>query len=105
MNTQQQDAPFLFESLASIKDESSEHSMDLPMATVMNAPVKQEEEEPLGSSQPMKSLRASTSQKSGKGKPAPDNRSYGGEISKKRARRVRTLFMVNASNAVAFRRP
>ena len=91
MNAHQQDAPFLFESLASIKDESSEHSMDLPMATMMNLPVKQEEEEQSSSSQPMKSLRASTSQKSGKGKPVPENRSYAGEISKKRARRVCTL--------------
>jgi len=73
-NLQQNEAPFLFES---IKDESSEHSMDLPMS------IKQEFDE-----QPMKNLRTQTSQKSGKGKPIVENRTYGGEISKKRARRV-----------------
>lgn len=83
-NLQQQEAPFIFESLSSIKDESSEHSMDLPMTTTMNVPIKQEIDE-----QPIKTLRTQTSQKSGKGKPVYDNRSYGGEINKKRARRVR----------------
>ena len=85
-NLQQQEAPFIFES---IKDESSEHSMDLPMTTTINVSIKQE-----GDEQPMKSLRTQTSQKSGKGKPVFENRTYGGEISKKRARRVR-LFILN----------
>ncbi|CAF5186262.1 unnamed protein product, partial [Rotaria magnacalcarata] len=85
--THQQETPFIFESLSSIKDESSEHSMDLPMASAINIPIKQEYDEQPVLQQPIKSLRTQTSQKSGKGKPLFDNRSYGGEISKKRARR------------------
>ncbi|CAF2074249.1 unnamed protein product [Rotaria magnacalcarata] len=86
--THQQETPFIFESLSSIKDESSEHSMDLPMASAINIPIKQEYDEQPVLQQPIKSLRTQTSQKSGKGKPLFDNRSYGGEISKKRARRT-----------------
>ncbi len=86
-NLHQQEAPFIFESLSNIKDESSEHSMDLPITTTINLPIKQEIDE-----QPIKSLRTQTSQKSGKGKPVFDNRSYGGEINKKRARRVKISF-------------
>lgn len=89
-NLQQQEAPFVFESIANIKDESSEHSMDLPMATTMHVPIKQEADE-----QPMKILRTQTSQKSGKGKPVCESRTYGGEISKKRARRVRIRWMID----------
>ena len=82
-SNQQQDTPFLFESLSSIKDESSEHSMDLPMASTMHlSTIKQEEDDQQNLSHPGKSARTAVSQKSGKGKPA-------GEISKKRARRVR----------------
>jgi hypothetical protein len=92
-NIHQQEAPFIFESLSSIKDESSEHSMDLPMTTTIHIPIKQEEEDQPVLPQPMKSLRTAASQKSGKGKPVFDNRSYGGEISKKRARRVRILLI------------
>jgi hypothetical protein len=88
-NINQHEPPFIFESLSSIKDESSEHSMDLPMTTTINIPIKQEDDEQPVLQQSMKSLRTQTSQKSGKGKPVFDNRSYGGEISKKRARRVR----------------
>jgi hypothetical protein len=91
-NIHQQEAPLIFESLASIKDESSEHSMDLPMTTTINIPIKQEDDDQPVFQQPMKSLRTQTSQKSGKGKPVFENRTYGGEISKKRARRVCILF-------------
>ncbi|CAF4154282.1 unnamed protein product, partial [Rotaria sordida] len=89
-NIHQHENPFIFESLSSIKDESSEHSMDLPISTIINIPIiKQEDDEhPILQQQPIKSLRTQTSQKSGKGKPIFDNRSYGGEISKKRARRT-----------------
>jgi hypothetical protein len=97
MNIHQQEAPFIFESLANIKDESSEHSMDLPMTTTIHLPIKQE-----GDEQPMKSLRTQTSQKSGKGKPVFENRTYGGEISKKRARRVRIekIFSMNMNDGL-----
>ena len=90
----QPDPPFIFESVPSVKDESSEHSMDLPMAGTMAVSIKQEEEEHQiqPSSLSSKPLRAAASQKSGKGKPTTDNRTYGGEISKKRARRVRSSF-------------
>lgn len=78
----QQGAPFLFESLSSIKDESSEHSMDLPMASTINmSTIKQEEEDQPNLAQSSRSVRTAVGQKSGKGKPAC-------EISKKRARRV-----------------
>lgn len=90
-NLHQQEAPFIFEALANMKDESSEHSMDLPMATTVHPPIKQEGEE-----QPMKTLRTQTSQKSGKGKPVCENRTYAGEISKKRARRVRIQHLIDA---------
>ena len=102
-NPQQQEAPFIFESLSSIKDESSEHSMDLPIPTTtsmnVNLPLKQELDE-----QPMKLLRTQTSQKSGKGKPSFDNRSYAGEINKKRARRVRiqTFFQILLQSIAMF---
>jgi hypothetical protein len=88
-NIHQQDPPCLFESLSSIKDESSEHSMDLPMTNSINIPIKQEDDEEMAhQQQPIKSVRTAVHQKSGKGKPTFENRSYGGEISKKRARRV-----------------
>ena len=94
-NSHQQETPFLFESLLNIKDESSEHSMDLPMATTaINMPIKEEEDEQPVLQHSIKSLRTQTSQKSGKGKPVCDTRSYGGEISKKRARRVSNLLLL-----------
>lgn len=93
-NTNLHETPFIFEPVSSIKDESSEHSIDLPMAHTVSVPIKQEYDEQQMSHQPMKSLRTQTSQKSGKGKPVFENRSYAGEISKKRARRV-NLFLLS----------
>ena len=93
-NIHQQEAPFTFESLPSMKDESSEHSIDLPIATSINLPTKQEDDEQSILPQPMKSLRTQTGQKSAKGKPTFENRSYGGDIHKKRARRVRKFYFV-----------
>lgn len=83
-SSQLNDPPLIFESLSSIKDETSEHSMDLPMSVT----IKQEDDDQPVFQQPIKSLRTQTSQKSGKGKPVFENRTCGGEISKKRARRA-----------------
>lgn len=87
-NMNQSEPPFLFEALANIKDESSEHSMDLPIASAIHIPIKHEEEDHQQQAAPIKPSRSTAAHKSGKGKPSIENRNGSGEISKKRARRV-----------------